>query len=417
MTLPMRVRATAKVEAVAPEGGEGLLVEFLKVYRDAVQLIVNEIWGLNRVLSTKQLHNMFYSKLRKSGFRAHHVSEIYKRAREIVKATKRNSDSKPVLKKLTAKISTYDYKVDFNTKTLKLAVLSDRWVELKLKWYKHLDKYLDGSWRLGEIQLSYREGKIYIYLTFNKEVQLRELKAIMGVDVNFNNITYTIIDLGGNLVSMGVIPFRGLARALHLKKLAEKLQGKYPKSWRFMKWARRVRARWLRRARNVLTDSSHYVAKKIVEMAGEYNAVIILEDLEKLKNSVKNARLSWESHLWCYRKIQTYIEYKALLEGIRVVHTNPKGTSKNSPNGRSLMFVNYRFVKLGDVATTRDVVASWNLALRGLQQMKGSRVMWSPDSPRNEAVKNPSQAGEPRDIHKYSQIITSNHPGETPERH
>jgi len=65
MTLPMRVRATAKVEAVAPEGGEGLLVEFLKVYRDAVQLIVNEIWGLNRVLSTKQLHNMFYSKLRK----------------------------------------------------------------------------------------------------------------------------------------------------------------------------------------------------------------------------------------------------------------------------------------------------------------------------------------------------------------
>jgi hypothetical protein len=38
----MRVRATARVEVVAPERGEGL-VEFLKAYRGAVQEIVNEL--------------------------------------------------------------------------------------------------------------------------------------------------------------------------------------------------------------------------------------------------------------------------------------------------------------------------------------------------------------------------------------
>ena len=110
--------------------------------------------------------------------------------------------------------------------------MNNCWVELRLKLHKHLDKYLDGSWRLGEIQVSYRSGRIYVYLTFNKEVQLREPKAVMGVDVNFNNITYTVIDLYGNPVSMGIIPFRGLSRALHLKKLTEKLQEKYPRSWR-----------------------------------------------------------------------------------------------------------------------------------------------------------------------------------------
>jgi len=57
----------------------------------------------------------------------------------------------------------------------------------------------------------------------------------MGVDVNFNNITYTVVDLNGNLTSMGVVPFRGLSRALHLKKLAEDLQRRYPRSWRFLK--------------------------------------------------------------------------------------------------------------------------------------------------------------------------------------
>jgi len=383
----VRVRATVRVEAVAPEGGEGLLVEFLRAYRDTVQLIIDEVWGLEKIPSRKKLHEMFYDKLIELGFRAHHASEIYKRAREIVKATKENGGSKPVLRRLTARIHQLDYKVDFKSKTLRVAVLNDCWVELKLKLHKHLDKYLDSSWRFGEIQVSLRNGKIAVYLIFNREVKLKESKAIMGVDVNFNNITYTVVDLNGNLVSMGVIPYRGLSRALHLKKLAEKLQKRFPKSWRFLKWVRRARARWLRRARNILTDSSHYIAKRIVKIAKEYSAVIVLEDLEKLKKRTNSAKLSWESHLWCYERIQSYIEYKALVEGIRVTYVNPRGTSKRSSNGKPLKFINYKFVELGGTITTRDVIASWNLALRGLKQMRGSRVKWSPDSLRDEAVK------------------------------
>ena len=102
----------------------------------------------------------------------------------------------------------------------------------------------------------------------------------------------------------------------------------------------------------------HYVAKKIVKVAEEYNAVIILEDLEKLKDNKKNAKLSWESHLWCYRRMQSYIEYKALLEGVKIVYVNPKGTSKKSPNGKPLVFINYKFVELGGTITSRDVIAS-----------------------------------------------------------
>ena len=295
MSLPVRVTVTARVEAVTPEGEEGLLVEFLRAYRDAVQLVVNEIWSLSRVPSEKTLHKMFYSRLRELGFRAHHVSEIYKRAREVVNSTKKNSGSKPVLRKLTARIHPLDYRLDLNTKTIKIAVLHEKWVELRLKWYKRLDEYLDGSWRLGEVLVSYRSGKILVYLTFSREVSLREPQAIMGVDINFNNLTYTVIDLDGNLVSMGVIPFRGLRRAPHFKKLAEKLQKKYSKSWRFLKWARRVRARWLRRARNILVDTAHYVSRRLVEVAREHGAVIVFEDLERLKESVSGSRLSWET--------------------------------------------------------------------------------------------------------------------------
>ena len=101
----------------------------------------------------------------------------------------------------------------------------------------------------------------------------------MGVDINFNNITCTIIDLNSGLVSIGVILFKGLKKALHYRKLAENLQRRYPKNWRFLKWARRVRARWLSKARYILVDTAHYVSKRLVEVAREYNAVIVFEVL------------------------------------------------------------------------------------------------------------------------------------------
>jgi len=400
---------TAKVEAVTPKGDEVLLVEFLKTYRDSVQLVIDEIWGLSEVPSRTELHVMFYSRLMKHGFRARHVSEIYKRAKEVVKSTKKNNGSKPLLKKLTARIHTLDYRLDLDKKTIKIAVLHDKWINLKLKWYSYLNKYLDGSWKPGEIIVSYRYGRFYVYITFHRDTMPREPRVVMGVDLNFNNITYTIIDLNSKLVSIGVIPFKGLKRALHYRKLAEKLQKKRPKNWRFLKWARRIRARWLSRARSILVDTAHYVSKRLVEVAREYNAVIVFEDLEKIRgNNNGGKRLSWMKPLWCYRGIQEYTEYKALLEGIKTIYVNPAKTSKKTPNGKKLKFINYRFLQLGESITTRDVVASWNLALKGLKQMRGSRVTWSPDSPRNEAVKTRAKRGNP-ETKKYLKIITVIH--------
>jgi putative transposase len=52
--------------------------------------------------------------------------------------------------------------------------------------------------------------------------------------------------------------------------------------------------------------------------------------------------------------------------------------------GKLLRLVNYRFVELGNIVTSRDVVASWNIALRGLMRMRSSWVIWSPDSPADE---------------------------------
>jgi putative transposase len=178
-----------------------------------------------------------------------------------------------------------------------------------------------------------------------------------------------------------------------------------------LKWVRGVRGRWLNKARSILIDSAHRASKRLAEIAKECSALIVFEDLDKLKeNSNNNHKLSWEKSLWCYKRIQMFVEYKAMVYGIKTVYVNPFKTSKKSPNGKKLRFINYRFVELGDVVTSRDVVASWNIALRGLKKLKrmrGFRVKLSPDSPRNEAMKTQAKRGNPEAKTKYSQLTTA----------
>jgi putative transposase len=363
---------------------------------------VDELWSLKKTPSKATLHKIYYDRLRGRGFRAHHASEIYKRAREVVKATKSNGGSRPLLKKLTARIHPLDYRIDLKARALWLAVLNDEWVELKLKWYDYLDKYLDGSWRLGEVLVSYRRGKILAHLVFNKEVQLKEPKAVMGVDLNFDNATCTIVDLNGDLITIYLLPYRGLRRALHLKKLAEGLQRGHPRSWRFQKWVKRTRARWLRRAKSILMDSAHYLAKRLVRIAEEYDAYIAFEGLKKVReNDNHDDELAWKLQLWCYRRVQEFAKYKALVKGLKTIPVSPRNTSRQSPNGRPLKFIDYKTVELGGVVTSRDAIASWNIALRGLKKlrqeqrreerrgrrMRGFWVTWSPDSLASEGMR------------------------------
>jgi len=317
----------------------------------------------------KQLHTRFYKILRKQGFRAHHCHKIERRAREVVKATKKNKGTKPVLRKLTARLDNQDYRLDLDSKTLRIAVLNNEWIELKLLWYSYLDKYFNSEWRLKEILVNYRGNEIWVYFTFEKEVVFKQPRTVMGIDINFDNITYTIIDMNGRTITMGTIPFNGLRRALAHRIIAEKVQRKYPRKWRYVIRIREAIRRHGGRAKNILRDSCHYVSRRVVEVAKEYSALLILEGLNKLRirnNGSKkfNKRLS----LWAYRRIQSYIHYKALIKGLPVIHVNPRGTSKTSPVRGELVFINYRWVKLPNGHdVTRDTIASWNLALRGLK--------------------------------------------------
>jgi putative transposase len=41
-----------------PEGSCDKLLEFLKLYRDAVQLVIDRVWSINEKLSKRKLHKL-----------------------------------------------------------------------------------------------------------------------------------------------------------------------------------------------------------------------------------------------------------------------------------------------------------------------------------------------------------------------
>jgi putative transposase len=76
---------------VLPEGSYDRLLEFLRLYRDAVQMVVDRIWGINEGLSEKRLHRLFYDDLVNLGFRAHHAKEVYVYAKSLVGSARSNA--------------------------------------------------------------------------------------------------------------------------------------------------------------------------------------------------------------------------------------------------------------------------------------------------------------------------------------
>lgn len=108
----MRVVETLKT-LVSPESSDDLIM-FLRSFRDWVQFVVDQIWSEEKIPSMKTLHQRFYSVLRIHGFRAHHAKQIYKTAQSIVRSVKAGRGSKPVLRRLFARIDKYDYRLDLS---------------------------------------------------------------------------------------------------------------------------------------------------------------------------------------------------------------------------------------------------------------------------------------------------------------
>ena len=363
----MRGKEPVVVEALKtralPEGSYDYLLEFLRLYRDAVQLVVDRIWSINKKLSWKKLHRLFYNDLVSMGFRAHHAKEIYVYANSLVDSARSNGGRKPVLRKLSARIDKYDYRLDLDNTTLTLKLHSDFEVRLRLITSRDRVEKFRG-WSNYELVVKYEDGEFWVSVYFRRIVKTIKPKTVMAIDLNFDNVTLAILTLDGRLVKLK--RFKTPHREILTHRIwIERIQRRYPKSWRFIKGVRGAIERHGERIRNISWDYSHKIGDLIAILALKYQSVVVLEDLDELReNNKKDRSFNKKLGLWFYRRIQFCIEYEARERDLEVVKINPRGTSSKCPRcGRKLVENKYRVLRckncgfMGD----RDVTATLNI--------------------------------------------------------
>jgi len=326
----LRVRAL-------PEGSCDRLFDFLRLYRDALQMVVDRIWSINERLSKRKLHRLFYNSLASMGFRAHHAKEIYIYVESLVDSAKSNGGRKPVLRRLSTRIDRYDYKLDLDNTTLALKLHNGYEARLKLiASSERVEKFK--GWENYELVVKYDGSGFCVSIYFKRVAKQVRPRIVMSIDLNFDNITIAVFSFNGKLIKLK--RFKTPHRKILTHRIwVERVQKRYPRSWRFIKSVRKAIDRYGERVKNISWGYAHKIGDLVAGLALKHQSVVVLEDLEKLgENNKRDRRFNKRLGLWFYRRIQFCIEYEARERNVEAIKINPKATSSKCPRcGKKLL--------------------------------------------------------------------------------
>ncbi|MFZ8783521.1 MAG: RNA-guided endonuclease TnpB family protein, partial [Desulfurococcaceae archaeon] len=360
------------------EGDSNDLLWDLTLYRRAIQRAVDALWELDKVPSRSQAHQMLYNVLKSYGFRAHVARNIYDQALALVKATKMNGGSKPVLRKLSARLDYYDARVELDRGEVRI-ILRNKWYALKLKHRReYIERFKNLRWK--EVHVKCENGKLYVGVVFEFMYKPYTPRGIAALDVNLRVVAM----YDGSDIRRYKTRF---VDALSKRKRAEELQKKYPKRWRYNeKILSRIKALH-RKAKNITVDWCWKLAKHVVLKALKHGYAIALENLDGLRENAnsKSGEVAWKFIMFAYRRLQHSVISKALEYGVPIVIVDPKNTSSRCPRcGEKLLYIHRLAVcKKCEFKGDRDSVGVVNIWFRALQAYAGA-----PGSPpRAPAVK------------------------------
>ena len=133
--------------------------------------------------------------------------------------------------------------------------------------------------------------------------------------------------------------------------------------------------------------SNHNISKDIV--GGLDNGdIVVMEDLKGIRTKAKYNR--WV-HKWAFNQLQSFIEYKALAKGIRVVYVNPKYTSKSCSvchNTETIRHSGFIECKICGHCSDSDFGASKNIAQLYIRNMCRADVNTPVDLASDDSVLN-----------------------------
>ncbi len=113
-----------------------------------------------------------------------------------------------------------------------------------------------------------------------------------------------------------------------------------------------------------MQDQDHKVSRQLINFAKENKvSVIRLEQLSGIRQTARTSRKNEKNlHTWSFYRLAQFIEYKAILEGIKVEFVNPKYTSQTCPScGERNHAVDRKYKCKCGFSTHRDILGARNI--------------------------------------------------------
>jgi len=358
--------------------------ELFKDFREMIEFCIDKALKLD-ITSYAKLRRAIYDEWKQKWhpkYHTHYCHSACKIATAILKNFRKKKrkgltdKDKPEIKRDFVKLEEMLFK--FEGDKIKITTSPRKWITVNLVVSEYQQRFVE-AWKRGELDI----GKLiikrdYIIIPFKKEVEFKDAKAVMTIDINEKNVTYSIFDERGDVIKTVRLDIYKIKRMHdeHSKK-REKIQKKLAKKpMKMRKILRKYSGREKRRAEDYL----HKVSSIIVSEAVKYNAKIVMENLKHIRKSAnrKNKNIRRRLNRWNFRKLQFFIEYKAKWNGLSINYVKAYRTSSLCPICRSRLNPNgQRLLKCKkcNLEFDRDVVATFNMFKSECGEFRSPRTL------------------------------------------
>jgi len=226
---------------------------------------------------------------------------------------------------------------------------------LKIPFVCHNRNYL--PYIKGEADLVYKKGKFYLFQTVDvPEEDIADVETFLGVDFGLTDIAVTSDGIKHSAVWLNNYREKR-------QKIRSSIQSKGTKS------SKRLLKRLSGKEKTTAIIQNHTISKSIVASAKERGAGISIEDLTGIRFTSKRRGKKFRTKLgkWSFRQLRTFLEYKAALNGVKIVSVAPAYTSQTCSVCHHIGKRNNKSFKCANCGNDEDadINASKNIATLG----------------------------------------------------
>ncbi len=194
--------------------------------------------------------------------------------------------------------------------------------------YGYARRELEGA-KLGNSKLLIDINELYLLLTIRKDVEVDEHRNKLIIDINEDSVDCLLVNYDRNEAMLFSIRHDIRRIRANYRRIRKSIQKKVKN----LRLRNKLLTKYGRRERTRVQDRLKKLTTMLVEIAKEYNADLVRENLKdlKLNGRKKNKQLNYRLSTFPYRKFIEYIDYKFRERGLSVLETDARKTSITCP--------------------------------------------------------------------------------------